>query len=406
MFSLALKNILYYRGRSFTTFILTFLSTLFFIVYVSMMDGSHKSMLENSLKVYTGAIEVYKKGYRDEGGSEYYLEDVHAKIQKIQNIEGVEAVSARYETYGLLSSKEYSAASMIGVIDPEKEKKLSSLEIARKEGAYLHAKSGNCLYMGDVLAQKLHVGIGEELAFVGAASDDSFAADILKVCGTFKSGSHEFDGGSAFIAKEYFDAILYSHDKASYITIRLNDINKIDTVHAKIVQVLADESLEVLTWRTLMKSMVEAMEVDSLFGYISLGLFLVVIFFVVMIYGFTNISSRIREFGVLRCIGLHRRDMLSLLLWEITLLSFFAILVATPIGAYICYYYSVNPIIIEGMAEMYKDYGIVSDEMPLDFNLFTILWNIAVIFVLNILSIIYPYYYVSSFTPIQASKHV
>ena len=29
------------------------------------MDGSHKAMLHNSLKIYTGAIEHFKKGYRD-----------------------------------------------------------------------------------------------------------------------------------------------------------------------------------------------------------------------------------------------------------------------------------------------------------------------------------------------------
>ena len=71
MFKLALKNLLFYRSRSITTFVLTFVSTLFFIVYVAMMDGSHESMLKNALKVYTGAIEIYKKEYRDIGGNEY-----------------------------------------------------------------------------------------------------------------------------------------------------------------------------------------------------------------------------------------------------------------------------------------------------------------------------------------------
>jgi len=73
MFHFALKNILFYRSRSITTVVLTFISTLLFVVYVSMMDGSHNTMLKNSLKIYTGAIEIYQKGYRYIGGSEYLI---------------------------------------------------------------------------------------------------------------------------------------------------------------------------------------------------------------------------------------------------------------------------------------------------------------------------------------------
>ena len=58
------------------------------------------------------------------------------------------------------------------------------------------------------------------------------------------------------------------------------------------------------------------------------------------------------------------------------------------------------------MSETYKEYGVVSDEVPLAFDLFTIGWNIAFIFVLNVLSIIYPIIYINRFRPIEATHHV
>ena len=155
-----------------------------------------------------------------------------------------------------------------------------------------------------------------------------------------------------------------------------------------------------------MKTMVEAMEVDSIFGYISLSLFLVVIFFVIMIYGFINVSSRIKEFGVLRCIGFSSSHIFSLLFYEIFTLSSLAVLLATPIAGTICYYYSLHPIVIEGIADMYKDSGIISDEIPFNFDLFTIFWNVGIVYVMNFLSILYPYFYINSFKPIEATKHV
>jgi ABC-type lipoprotein release transport system permease subunit len=405
MFSLALKNILFYKGRSITTFVLTFISALFFIVYVSMMDGSHKSMLQNALKVYTGAIEIFKKGYRDIGGNEYLITDVSAIEKAIAPIEGITSYTSRYETYGLLSSREQSAAAMVAGINPEKESGISELKAALIEGHYLSSDSGNCLYAGAELVKKLEIKLGDEVSFVGAASDNSFAADIFRLCGVFKTGAFEFDSSASFLARSYFDTLMYAQNKASYITLKLDDVLDAERVNSEVKNAI-DGAYESLTWKTLMSSMVQAMEVDSVFGYISMSLFFVVIFFVVMIYGFINVSSRVREFGTMRCIGLSRGMVNKLLFYEIFILSTAAIVLATPVGAAIAYYFSVHPIIIEGISETYKDYGIVSDAIPFDFNLFTISWNVAVIYVLNFLSIIYPVTYINSFTPIEATRHV
>ena len=405
MFKLALKNILFYKSRSITTFVLTFVATLFFIVYVAMLDGSHESMLKNALKVYTGAIEVYKKGYRDIGGNEYLITDVKAIEEKLAGIEGIKNYTSRYETFGLLSSKEISSAAMVTGINPAKEAQMSQLKHTLIEGEYLSQTSGNCLYAGADLVKKLGVSIGDEVTFVGSASDNSFAADIFKLCGVFRTGSFEFDSMGSFVTRAYFDTLMVAKNKASYISIALHDLDEVESINA-VIDSKIDAELESVTWKTLMKPMVEAMEVDSVFGYISMSLFFVVIFFVIMIFGFINVSSRVREFGTLRSIGLSQSRVRTLLFYEMLLLSTAAILLAMPLGGAIAYYFSLHPIVIEGMSEMYKDYGIISDEMPFAFNLFTISWNVATIYVLNFLSIIYPMRYINAFKPVEAMHHV
>ncbi len=405
MFSFALKNIFFYKSRSITTFILTFVSTLFFIVYVAMMDGSHNSMLKNALKVYTGAIEIYKTGYRDIGGNEYFIENVDEIENKLSEIDGIKHFTSRYETYGILSTDRYSSAAMVTGINPLKEEKMSQLKATLVEGEFLSEGSKNCLYAGAELIKKIHLKVGDEVSFIGSASDNSFAADLFTLCGVFRTGSFEFDSSASFVSRSYFDELMYAQNKASYITIDVDDLEAVDSVRLSIKKQLSSE-LEVLTWKTLMKSMVEMMQVDSIFGYISMSLFFVVIFFVIMIFGFINVSSRVKEFGTLRCIGLSRANVRALLLYEIFILSSLAIVLATPIGASIAYYFSIHPIVIEGMSETYKEYGIVSDSIPLDFNLFTIAWNVTLIYGLNFLSVIYPISYINAFKPIEATRHV
>lgn len=405
MWNLALKNIFYYKGRSITTFMLTFISAWLFIVYVALMDGSHKSMLENSLKVYQTPIQIYTKGYRDEGGLDYLIYDVAYISNHLKKIPQVNFFTPRFETFGLLSNQEQSSATMMVGIHPQKEAKVTILERSLIKGRYLDANDTNSIYMGKELAQRLKLEIGQDVAFIGSDVEGGFASDIFKVVGLFKTGLFEFDSSAIFINKTYLDTLLYTENIASYIAINVENLHNVKTINQAISQDL-NNTYESLSYFTMMKDMIDMLKVDSIFGYISIGLFFVVIFFVIMIYGFVNVSTRIKEFGLLGAIGLSSSEIRLLLFYEIFILSTLAIILATPIGGYIAYYYSIHPIVIEGISETYKDYGIVSDEMPLSFDLFTIFWNVLVVYILHLLSILYPMKYLSSFRPVEALGHV
>lgn len=405
MFSLALKNIIYYKGRSLTTFFLSLLSAFFFVIYVAFMDGSHESMLKNSLDIYTAPLQVMHSEYRESPSYDTILEGVERVEEKLQGVEGVRAYSARLESFALLSTQEDSVGSMVTGINPEKESQISKLKEALYQGRYLEESDTSAIYIGAELAQRLKVKIGDRVAFVGSSIDYSFAAENFEVVGIFKTGLFEFDASSAFVNKSYFDTLMLSEDMASYIVVAVDDIEEVESIVAHIQRSMPKD-IEVASWKVLMASMVQAMEVDSIFGYISLGLFFVVIFFVVMIYGFINVSTRIKELGLLRALGLRSFDVTSLLFLETALLALSSVLIGMVLGGYLAYYFELHPIIVEGIAETYKEYGIVSDAVPTRFDIWTVCWNGIVVVLLNFLAIIYPIYYTRRFSPVEAMSHV
>ncbi len=405
MFSLALKNIIYYKGRSLTTFFLSLLSALLFVVYVAFMDGSHRSMLKNSLDIYTGSLQVMHKEYRENPSYDTILEGVKRVEEKLEGIAGIRAYSARLESFALLSTQEDSVGSMVTGIYPKAEIKLSKLKEALHKGRYLEDNDTSAIYIGSELALRLKIEIGDKVAFVGSSIDYSFAADNFEVVGIFKTGLFEFDASSAFVNKSYFDELMLSKDMASYIVVAVDDIEEVESIVTRIQKDMPKD-IEVASWKVLMASMVQAMEVDSVFGYISLGLFFVVIFFVIMIYGFINVSTRIKELGLLRALGLKSREITTLLFLETAILALSSVLIGMVLGGCLAYYFELHPIIIEGMAETYKEYGIVSDEVPTRFDLWTVCWNGAVVIGLNFLAIIYPIYYTRQFSPVEAMRHV
>ena len=405
LFSLALKNILKSKGRSLTTILLSMFSTILFISYVALMDGSHHQIIKSSVEIYTGYAHVNLKEYRDEGGYDNLIEDADSIDTILKNDSSIKAYSQRFETYALLSGNEKSVGSMIVGIVPSREKVVSKLSSSLIKGDYLNDNDTNAIYIGSALAKRLNIDVGSQIAMVGSSIDYSIAADLFTVKGIFKTGLFEFDSQSAFVNKSYLDSIMLSDNVASYFTLYFHDNDKIDEMTTDLQASLPSE-IEAINWKILLSALVQAMLVDSIFGYISISIFFLVIFFVIMIFSYVNIYTRAREIGLLRALGLTSKDIFGILFVEILLLATLSIVVGTIIGASIAYYYELHPIVISGIAETYKEYGVVSDEIPMNFDLFTIAWNALTIFMLNLTAIIYPVTKINKLTAMEAMRYV
>jgi len=293
---------------------------------------------------------------------------------------------------------------IVGIL-PSAEKALSKLPSSLIKGEYLSDSDTNAIYLGSDLAKRLKVDLGSEVAMVGSSVDYSIAADLFTVKGIFKTGLFEFDSQSAFINKSYLDTVMMSDNMVTYFTLNFHDNDRIDRMTTALQDSLPSE-YEAVNWKTLLSALVQAMLVDSIFGYISISIFFVVIFFVIMIFSYVNIYTRTREIGLLRALGLTSKDIFGMLFTEILLLATVSIVVGTIIGASVAYYYELHPIIISGIAETYKEYGVVSDEVPMHFDLFTIAWNALTIFMLNIAAIIYPVVKINRLTAMEAMRYV
>ncbi|WP_373029617.1 ABC transporter permease [Sulfurovum sp.] len=405
LFSLAFRNLVKSKGRSIITLLLSTFTTIFFIVYVAFMDGSHHQFIKSSVEIYTGYVHVNLNGYRDEGGYDNLIEDTNSIDAILKNDSSIKTYSPRFETYALLSGDKKAVGSLIAGIVPSREKVLSKLHESLIKGEYLSDNDTNAIYIGSELAERIKVDIGSQIAMVGSSIDYSIAADLFTVKGIFKTGLFEFDSQSAFVNKSYLDTIMLSDNMASYFMLYFHDNDNIDKMTTDL-QALLPSEVEAINWKILLSALVQAMLVDSIFNYISISIFFLVIFFVIMIFSYVNIYTRAREIGLLRALGLTSKDIFGMLFVEILLLATISIVVGTIIGSSIAYYYELHPIVISGIAETYKEYGVVSDEIPMNFDLFTIAWNALTIFILNLAAIIYPISKINKLTAMEAMRYV
>ncbi len=201
LFSLAFRNIVKSKGRSIITLLLSTFTTIFFIIYVAFLDGSHHQFIKSSLEIYTGYAHVNLNGYRDEGGYDDLIEDANSIDAILKNDSSIKTYSPRFETYALLSGDEKAVGSLIVGIVPSREKTLSKLQESLIKGEYLSDNDTDAIYIGSELAKRLKVDVGSQIAMVGSSIDYSIAADLFTIKGIFKTGLFEFDSQSAFVNK-------------------------------------------------------------------------------------------------------------------------------------------------------------------------------------------------------------
>lgn len=409
--TMALRELLTHKKRSIVTLLLSAFSTALFIFVNAISDGSRQQMIRSSVEVYPGYIEVTNRDFEEEPSFENLIFDVAKAKEALQNVDGIKAYAVRFETYALYATSEKSVGGMFTAIEPENEAEVSRLKASLIEGSYLSSDDKNALYMGVELAKRLNLSIGDTLSFISTGADYSFAADNLIVKGLFKTKLYDFDNSAAFVNKAYFDEVMKSKNIATHIILSPIDVEQIDPVSASLQQALGQE-LKVRNYKETMEDLIMAMEIDAIFGYITLGIFFVVIFFVIAIFAFLSVYGRIRQIGVLRAIGTTPRQVVAMLLIEALILGALSVGVGGGASAYAVHYYEKNPIELSSMGDLDMEeymtqYNMVAEiSFPAEYNPFKILVEMLVMLLLNLITVIYPIVMINRFSPTEAIRYV
>ena len=411
LLKMALRQLLTYKKRTIITFLLSTFSTAIFIFINAISDGSHNQIIRSSIEVYPGYMQVANREFNDKPSFDNLIFDVEKVKNSLQTVEGLQSYAVRFEAFALYSTNEQSIGGMFSAIEPENEAKVSRLKSSLVDGEYLASYHKNALYMGVELAKRLKLKVGDTLSFISTGADYSFAADNLIVKGLFKTKLYEFDNSAAFVNKSYFDTLMQSKNIATHIILNPSDIENIDNITTDVQNVL-DNDLEVKNYKTILEDLILAMEVDEIFGYITLAIFFVVIFFVIAIFAFLSVYSRIRQIGVLRAIGTSPSQVIGMLLVEALILGLFSVGVGGATSAYAANYYEKNPIEFSSLAdvdiqEYAKQYNMVADAtLPTEYNPQKIVIEMLIMLLLNLLTVIYPIMMINRFTPTEAIRYV
>jgi ABC-type lipoprotein release transport system permease subunit len=379
-----------------------FFAVLLALVMRSMQEGSYDYMIDASVSMYTGYIQVHKDEYWDKRSIDKSMEVSDEVVKELQAIENVTLITPRLESFSLISyGNATKVASIIG-IDPEQENSMTRLKEKLIKGKYLTKKS-NGLLLSEGLTELLKVDVGDSVVIYGQGYHGVTAADRVPIEGIVKFKLPDLNKMMVYLSMNYAQWLYSAPDRITTLSIMINHIDNQQIVYNKVTEMF-DEQYEVMSWAEMMPELVQSIEIDNAGGIIMLGILYVIIGFGIFGTVMMMTAERTKEFGILISIGMKKGRLAFISFLESLFLTFIGVAAGVIVSIPLLYYFFKNPIELTGeMAEMILSYGL-EPILPFRFAPNIFIDQFLTVFVIALISISYPLLFIRRLKPVEAMR--
>jgi ABC-type lipoprotein release transport system permease subunit len=368
----------------------------------ALMRGMTDQMVKNGISTLTGHIQVHHKGYRNDPVIENSMTDprvVESAIKK--KLPSDVRWSSRVRVNAVVSNARHTAGITFVGITPSQEAEISFIGTAVTEGRYLKDDDTYGIIVGKALVEKFGTKLGRKMLVMSQDTDKEIASRAFRIVGIFRAEMEATEKQFIFVTMQAAQRMLKMKGGISEISLILPDPKDVDTMADSLRAVLPAVDYEVQTWRELLPFVTAYLNVYD--GFIFIW-FIVV--FIAMGFGIVNttlmaVFERIREFGLLKALGMKPWWIVKEVLTE----SFFLLVIGMIIGNTLSYLsvFALSKVGIDlsALAAGSEYFGISRVIYPAVYLNDVIMANL-VVFVLGLLVSVYPAVKAARFTPIEA----
>lgn len=270
-----------------------------------------------------------------------------------------------------------TASSQVAIIavDPSRESRVTTMFEKVVAGAYLSGTYRNGqgipqILIGDQLARILMVKPGDRLG-LDILTRDGFPMDeMVEVAGLFNSGMDNLDRSMTFVhlGMAWDPQLMNLLDPATgapqvhELAVRLDDGADNVAVAARLEKRLAALRLSAWPWQKVEPAMASMVKLQDASVAILLFIILAIAALGTMNTMLMSVFERIREFGVLKSVGMRPWFVARLILLETTLMTFVSMVVGGALGLGLTYWLKVRGLDFTSiMPDGFSYQGIVID---------------------------------------------
>jgi ABC-type lipoprotein release transport system permease subunit len=371
----------------------------------ALMRGVADQMVRNGISTLTGHIQIHQKGYRSDPVIENRMDDPDLVTAALNRVLPAGARwTTRIRVTAVASNARHTAGIILVGMDPQKEAGLSFIGRAVHQGRFLESGDPHGILVGKALADKLETRLGHKLVLMAQDTHRKMASRAFRIRGIYTAEMEETEKRFVFVTLAASRRMLKLNNGISEVSVLLSDRHEVAQAASGLRTALSATGYEVLTWQELLPLVTAVLEMYD--GFIFLW-FLVV--FVAMAFGIVNttlmaVFERIREFGLLRALGMKPVSIVGEVLVESFFLITMGMVVGNGLGFISVLALSGTGIDLSSLAAGAEFAGMGRVIYPILLWMDVVIANL-VVFVLGILVSLYPAIKAARFTPVEAMAH-
>ncbi len=397
---LAWRNLWRQPRRTWLTIGAMVFSNVLLVFMISLQFSVYDLMINNSLRAFSGHMQVQAPGYIDDGSMRQTVAEIVPLANRLRSELPEADIAARATGFVLASSEQRSYGIAVYGVEPAFEPDSSSIPGLVTEGRFV--EKGDEVVIGTVLARNLRVSVGDELTMLGSGRDGSFAAAVLTIVGIFDSGIPDLDRSIAEIPLATFDEIFYMRGGGHHIVVNAPSIDAAPDYQQRVKAMLPDD-LELHDWTALQPGLKQAITADLSSSFFIYGVLVILVAFSVLNTGLMSVLERTREFGILMALGIAPGRLGRLVLLETALMGFIGILLGALLGGLVTGYLGVTGFVMPGMEEMAVRFNLPARLYP-GISVATLFAGPFIVFLVSIVATLYPALRLNRLQPVEAMR--
>jgi len=365
LITIAYRNIWRNMRRTLFCFAAVGIAVFFIVVYSSMIEGMIKSINDS--------VQVYELGHVRAVSAQYEAENEYMPVQypvadgaswkelaaSIKEIPGVREVFPRIATMATLQESTVKHAVLWG-IDIQNEMAANNFNMTERNDGLLEGRwptpGTNECAIGRIFAHKAGLSIGDRIPLKTVSAQFSDKIWSPQITGIFNFDYIKIDEQYIIVDIERLQRLLVLDEGTQSLVIYADDAKQSGAITASVRNLLGNDN--VVTewsdnyWVAMMKM------VGPIYTVIFL-VFLIVASFLIINTVVMIIHERIKEIGMMGCLGMTRAEIVKVFFFESIFMAAFGALAGVIVGGLVAGIGSNYPL------RMGDLYGNTFSEMPM-----------------------------------------
>lgn len=401
---LAWRNIWRNRRRTLITVCAIMFAVVLSVFTQSLNHGSHDKMIDNMARYNTGYLQLQDYRYDDEPSLDNtFIYDETIKERAENADPRIEIILPRIETFMLAANDQTTRGAIVSGIDLEKEHQFNAIRDRKTNGRFFEPGE-KAAVIGEGLAGRLELGVGDTLALIGQGRFGMSASDLFEIVGLVNHPVRELNNQMVYLPLQTAQILLSAEGYVTALLFAPERVRDTDAIAASLQAEFKEDDMRVFTWPELMPELLDFIRFDMAGAYLMSTILYVVIgcgFFGTIL---TMTMERLKEFGILLSIGMKRLRLAVVIFFETLLISFIGVITGLIAAYLLLFYFHMNPIELTGdAAEALIEMG-WEPILPVTFAPGLFYTQGVIVFILAMVVFLYPLVKIARMNILEASR--